>query len=56
MLSIIKPDTRWSMETEFVLYSPDLKYFRVSGCYIGRVSCLNTDGGYKEYGKNNQAW
>ena len=33
--SIIKPDTRRSMETENCLCSPDLKNFLVFGCYIG---------------------
>ena len=37
MLFIIKPDARRSMETGLVLCSPDLKYFLVSGLYIGRT-------------------
>ena len=54
---IIKPDAGRSMETGLVLCSPDLKYSLASiAVHEAGYSCLNPDGGYKEYGKNNQAW
>ena len=34
---IITPDIRWSLDTELVLCTPDLKFFLVSGYYIGRI-------------------
>ena len=50
MLSIIKPDAGWSMETELVLCSSDLKYFLASGCYIGRVFLPKSKEEVRHYG------
>lgn len=50
MLPIIKPDARRSKEQSFCLYAPDLKYFLVFGCYIGRTLLPKYKWEVKHYG------
>ena len=53
MLSIIKPDAGQSMEQSLFYTLPTLNAsLYLAATWAGHI-CLNPDGGYKEYGKNN---